>query len=116
MISCVCRIQKFLDFNNSTNASSSYVHLHLVHDYDDNEKLFFGDQDQSFLQNLLWVLTPGLEGSLTNPRTKQPRIRLALVDHQLNLVSMLHLFVAVKQQGLLLMKQYHPYPAFCGGE
>ncbi|CAI9281460.1 unnamed protein product [Lactuca saligna] len=45
--------------NNSSSSSSSssgYVYLHLVHDYDANDKLFFCDQDQSFLKNIPWVI------------------------------------------------------------
>ncbi|KAK9066561.1 hypothetical protein SSX86_013884 [Deinandra increscens subsp. villosa] len=38
------------------SSSSPYVYLHLVHDYDDHDKLFFCDQDQSFLQNVPWVI------------------------------------------------------------
>lgn len=40
----------------NSSTSSAYVYLHLVHDYDDNDKLFFCDQDQSFLQNVPWVI------------------------------------------------------------
>nr|XP_043614663.1 galactoside 2-alpha-L-fucosyltransferase-like [Erigeron canadensis] len=42
--------------NSSSSSSSPYVYLHLVHDYDDHDKLFFCDQDQSFLQNVPWVI------------------------------------------------------------
>ncbi|KAI4335974.1 hypothetical protein L6164_014558 [Bauhinia variegata] len=34
----------------------SYVYLHLVHDYDDQDKLFFCDEDQSFLQKVPWLI------------------------------------------------------------
>ncbi|KAD4888913.1 hypothetical protein R6Q59_034194 [Mikania micrantha] len=40
----------------NTSSSLPYVYLHLVHDYDDHDKLFFCDQDQSFLQNVPWVV------------------------------------------------------------
>ncbi|KAJ0754976.1 putative Type 1 galactoside alpha-(1,2)-fucosyltransferase [Helianthus annuus] len=42
--------------NGSSPSPSRYVYLHLVHDYDDHDKLFFCDQDQSFLQNVPWVI------------------------------------------------------------
>ncbi|KAL4584069.1 hypothetical protein LXL04_008659 [Taraxacum kok-saghyz] len=45
--------------NNSSSSSSSksgFVYLHLVHDYDANDKLFFCDQDQSFLQKTPWLI------------------------------------------------------------
>ncbi|KAJ9559092.1 hypothetical protein OSB04_013706 [Centaurea solstitialis] len=45
-----------LSSNSSTLLSSSYVYLHLVHDYNDHDKLFFCDQDQSFLQKVPWVI------------------------------------------------------------
>lgn len=33
-----------------------YVYLHLVHDYDDHDKMFFCNQDQSFLQKIPWLI------------------------------------------------------------
>lgn len=33
-----------------------YVYLHLVHDYDDQDKMFFCDQDQSLLQKIPWLI------------------------------------------------------------
>lgn len=42
--------------HSSSSSSPPYVYLHLVHDYDDHDKLFFCDQDQSFLQNVSWVV------------------------------------------------------------
>ncbi|XP_071731571.1 galactoside 2-alpha-L-fucosyltransferase-like [Rutidosis leptorrhynchoides] len=42
--------------SNNSSSTSSYVYLHLVHDYDDHDKLFFCDQDQSFLENVSWVI------------------------------------------------------------
>lgn len=37
-------------------ASSPYIYLHLVHDYDDQDKLFFCDQDQTYLQKIPWLI------------------------------------------------------------
>lgn len=34
----------------------SYVYLHLVHDYDKQDKLFFCEQDQTFLQKTPWLI------------------------------------------------------------
>nr|KYP69764.1 Galactoside 2-alpha-L-fucosyltransferase [Cajanus cajan] len=34
----------------------SFLYLHLVHDYDDQDKLFFCDGDQTFLQKVPWLL------------------------------------------------------------
>ncbi|XP_075521236.1 LOW QUALITY PROTEIN: galactoside 2-alpha-L-fucosyltransferase-like [Primulina tabacum] len=34
----------------------SYVYLHLVHDYDDQDKLFFCNEDQTFLQKIPWLI------------------------------------------------------------
>ncbi|KAI3814806.1 hypothetical protein L1987_14451 [Smallanthus sonchifolius] len=48
-LKCFVNILKISN-NSSSSSSLPYVHLHLVHDYDDNEQLFFHDQDQSFLQ------------------------------------------------------------------
>lgn len=33
-----------------------FVYLHLVHDYGDHDKLFFCDQDQSFLKRVPWLV------------------------------------------------------------
>lgn len=33
-----------------------FVYLHLVHDYGDHDKLFFCDQDQSFLERVPWLV------------------------------------------------------------
>nr|GEU44819.1 galactoside 2-alpha-L-fucosyltransferase [Tanacetum cinerariifolium] len=45
-----------LKTSRNSSSLSPYVYLHLVHDYDDHDKLFFCDQDQSFLQNVSWVI------------------------------------------------------------
>lgn len=34
----------------------SHVYLHLVHDYDDQDKLFFCDENQDFLQKIPWLI------------------------------------------------------------
>ncbi|KAL2340745.1 hypothetical protein Fmac_008685 [Flemingia macrophylla] len=34
----------------------SFLYLHLVHDYDDQDKLFFCDEDQTFIQKVPWLL------------------------------------------------------------
>ncbi|KAK6123169.1 hypothetical protein DH2020_043071 [Rehmannia glutinosa] len=44
-------------FGNLTGpALQPYVYLHLVHDYDDQDKLFFCDQDQTYLQKIPWLV------------------------------------------------------------
>ncbi|GAY33512.1 hypothetical protein CUMW_275320 [Citrus unshiu] len=47
---CYGRLLKNNNTMNSNGSSRSFVYLHLVHDYDDHDKLFFCDEDQSFLQ------------------------------------------------------------------
>lgn len=49
---------KMLKHNNVTNEliPPSFVYLHLVHDYDDQDKLFFCDQDQAFLRRVPWLI------------------------------------------------------------
>ncbi|KAL0442251.1 UNVERIFIED_CONTAM: Galactoside 2-alpha-L-fucosyltransferase [Sesamum radiatum] len=42
--------------NLTGSAPQPYVYLHLVHDYDDHDKLFFCDQDQSYLQKIPWLI------------------------------------------------------------
>ncbi|QCD80854.1 galactoside 2-alpha-L-fucosyltransferase-like [Vigna unguiculata] len=34
----------------------SFVYLHIVHDYDDHDKLFFCDEEQHFLQEVPWLV------------------------------------------------------------
>lgn len=51
---------KMLKNNSNSNLDEHgvppYLYLHLVHDYDDQDKLFFCDQDQSFLQKIPWLI------------------------------------------------------------
>ncbi|XP_010030144.2 galactoside 2-alpha-L-fucosyltransferase isoform X2 [Eucalyptus grandis] len=44
--------------NNSLSKleTPSFTYLHLVHDYNDHDKLFFCDEDQSFLQSIPWLI------------------------------------------------------------
>ncbi|XP_022868798.1 galactoside 2-alpha-L-fucosyltransferase-like [Olea europaea var. sylvestris] len=42
--------------NLSRSALPPYVYLHLVHNYDDHDKLFFCHQDQTFLQKIPWLI------------------------------------------------------------
>lgn len=44
--------------NKATTKSTvpSFVYLHLAHDYDDQDKLFFCDEDQTFLQKVPWLV------------------------------------------------------------
>ncbi|KAE8676946.1 Galactoside 2-alpha-L-fucosyltransferase [Hibiscus syriacus] len=54
---CYGKILKSNTFANSNRSiSSSFVYLHLVHDYDDQDKLFFCDQDQTSLQKVSWLI------------------------------------------------------------
>ncbi|KAJ7978448.1 galactoside 2-alpha-L-fucosyltransferase-like [Quillaja saponaria] len=51
---------KMLKDNTAINSTGSmvpsYVYLHLVHDYGDHDKLFFCDDDQSFLKKVPWLI------------------------------------------------------------
>ncbi|GAA0187213.1 transferase [Lithospermum erythrorhizon] len=50
-------IMKNNNFGNSSgSAIPSFVYLHLAHDYDDSDKLFFCDQEQSVLQKVPWLI------------------------------------------------------------
>ncbi|WOL20001.1 galactoside 2-alpha-L-fucosyltransferase-like [Canna indica] len=40
----------------STQSPPAYIYLHLSHDYDDYDKLFFCEDDQKVLQNVPWLL------------------------------------------------------------
>ncbi|KAI4343899.1 hypothetical protein L6164_011194 [Bauhinia variegata] len=51
---CYGKMLKNKSITNST--VPSYVYLHLAHDYDDQDKLFFCDEDQSFLQKVPWLI------------------------------------------------------------
>ena len=42
--------------NTSTVSLSSYLYLHLAHDYDDHDKLFLCDQDQTLLSRVPWLI------------------------------------------------------------
>ncbi|WJX90031.1 Galactoside 2-alpha-L-fucosyltransferase, variant 2 [Trifolium repens] len=48
---------KMLKTNPITNSTVlSFVYLHLAHDYDDHDKLFFCDEEQHFLQKVPWLI------------------------------------------------------------
>ncbi|KAL6493655.1 Galactoside 2-alpha-L-fucosyltransferase [Orobanche gracilis] len=61
-------VNKFESFNQKSNKSygnllrsnssvlQPYIYLHLVHDYDDRDKLFFCSQDQIYLQKIPWLI------------------------------------------------------------
>ncbi|OMO52876.1 Xyloglucan fucosyltransferase [Corchorus olitorius] len=54
---CYGRMLKNSTFANSSRLiSSSFVYLHLVHDYDDQDKLFFCDEDQTSLKEVPWLI------------------------------------------------------------
>lgn len=40
----------------TNSAVPPFVYLHIVHDYDDHDKLFFCDEEQLFLQNVPWLM------------------------------------------------------------
>ncbi|XP_058228365.1 galactoside 2-alpha-L-fucosyltransferase-like isoform X1 [Rhododendron vialii] len=42
--------------NSLADSTLPFVYLHLVHDYGDHDKLFFCDQDQSFLNRVPWLV------------------------------------------------------------
>ncbi|KAG2261584.1 hypothetical protein Bca52824_068663 [Brassica carinata] len=42
--------------NGSTVSSLSYLYLHLAHDYNDHDKMFFCEEDQSLLKNVPWLI------------------------------------------------------------
>ncbi|XP_004500010.1 galactoside 2-alpha-L-fucosyltransferase-like [Cicer arietinum] len=48
---------KMLKNKSVTNSKvPSFVYLHLAHDYDDEDKLFFCDEDQKFLHKVPWLV------------------------------------------------------------
>ncbi|XP_008239915.1 PREDICTED: galactoside 2-alpha-L-fucosyltransferase [Prunus mume] len=50
-------LKKNSNFTNSDGSvMPSFVYLHLAHDYDDQDKLFFCSQDQTFLQKIPWLI------------------------------------------------------------
>lgn len=51
---CYGKMAKNSNLANSSMPST--VYLHLVHDYDDHDKLFFCDDDQSYLQKVPWLI------------------------------------------------------------
>ncbi|KAI5683804.1 hypothetical protein M9H77_05032 [Catharanthus roseus] len=42
--------------NSTVSKFPPFIYLHLVHDYDDQDKLFFCEQDQAVLQNVPWLI------------------------------------------------------------
>lgn len=42
--------------NLTASSLQPYVYLHLAHDYDDQDKLFFCDEDQTYLQKKPWLI------------------------------------------------------------
>ncbi|XP_013707271.1 fucosyltransferase 2 isoform X2 [Brassica napus] len=42
--------------NGSSVSSLSYLYLHLAHDYNDQDKMFFCEEDQSLLKNVPWLI------------------------------------------------------------
>lgn len=42
--------------NLTASVAQPYMYIHLVHDYDDQDKLFFCDQDQARLQRIPWLV------------------------------------------------------------
>ncbi|KAL5553738.1 hypothetical protein UlMin_041139 [Ulmus minor] len=42
--------------NASTKSLPSYLYLHLAHDYDDLDRIFFCDQEQNLLQKVPWLI------------------------------------------------------------
>lgn len=54
---CYGNMVKDNNVNKLTRSSPpNFVYLHMVHDYNDNDKLFFCDQDQNFLQKVPWLI------------------------------------------------------------
>ncbi|EXB44705.1 Galactoside 2-alpha-L-fucosyltransferase [Morus notabilis] len=54
---CYGKMLKDNKFANSDKSRfPSYLYLHLVHDYDFHDKLFFCDQDQTLLQKIPWLI------------------------------------------------------------
>uniref|UniRef100_A0A7N0TZR0 Fucosyltransferase n=1 Tax=Kalanchoe fedtschenkoi TaxID=63787 RepID=A0A7N0TZR0_KALFE len=42
--------------SSANSTAAPYVYLHLVHDYDDQDKLFFCDENQDFLRKVPWLI------------------------------------------------------------
>ncbi|KAL5544528.1 hypothetical protein UlMin_008312 [Ulmus minor] len=54
---CYGKMLKDNKFANSDKLDQlPFIYLHLVHDYDDQDKLFFCEQDQTFLQKTPWLI------------------------------------------------------------
>ncbi|KAB2609392.1 galactoside 2-alpha-L-fucosyltransferase-like [Pyrus ussuriensis x Pyrus communis] len=54
---CYGKMMKTSNFTNSDDSvRPSFVYLHLAHDYDDQDKLFFCNQDQAFLERIPWLI------------------------------------------------------------
>uniref|UniRef100_A0A2N9F3Y0 Fucosyltransferase n=1 Tax=Fagus sylvatica TaxID=28930 RepID=A0A2N9F3Y0_FAGSY len=53
---CYGKMLKNNTITNSKRLIPSSVYLHLAHDYDDHDKLFFCDEDQTFLQKVPWLI------------------------------------------------------------
>lgn len=53
---CYGKMLKSNIINSSTKTVPSFLYLHLVHDYDDHDKLFFCDQDQTLLSKVPWLI------------------------------------------------------------
>ncbi|XP_062116589.1 galactoside 2-alpha-L-fucosyltransferase-like isoform X2 [Humulus lupulus] len=55
--SCYGKMLKHNSFANQDNFKlPPYLYVHLVHDYDFHDKLFFCDQDQALLQKMPWLI------------------------------------------------------------
>ncbi|XP_018850888.1 galactoside 2-alpha-L-fucosyltransferase-like [Juglans regia] len=53
---CYGKMLKNTTISNLNRLMPPSVYLHLVHDYDDHDKLFFCDEDQHFLQKVPWLI------------------------------------------------------------
>ncbi|KAF9623687.1 hypothetical protein IFM89_003832 [Coptis chinensis] len=53
---CYGNMLKKNHINNSMDSLPPYLYLHLAHDYDDHDKLFFCDQDQSLFRKIPWLI------------------------------------------------------------
>ncbi|MCL7029998.1 hypothetical protein MKW94_017322 [Papaver nudicaule] len=53
---CYGNMLKKKILNKPKTSLPSFMYLHLVHDYDDHDKLFFCDQDQALLQKIPWLI------------------------------------------------------------
>ncbi|KAL0538871.1 hypothetical protein IC582_023038 [Cucumis melo] len=53
---CHGNMLKMNTLNTSIESVPSYLYLHLAHDYDDHDKLFFCDQEQALLDRVPWLI------------------------------------------------------------